>query len=119
MIELIKKIRDRITMSVFGTEFKLRIDSDCTYIEDRLFIQVTYFAPCTKTGEFKEWRGRKWYLSKFMTEDEVIKTAYTAFEYAVKHEVMEGFKVDNTILFNPHVNYAALLSVSHREVRRE
>lgn len=47
MIEIIKKIRDRISMSVFGAEFKLRIDSDCTYIEDRLFIQVTYFAPCT------------------------------------------------------------------------
>lgn len=118
MIELIKRIIGRITMSAFGTDFRLRVDSDYKYIEDRIFIQAVYDAPCTKTGEVKEWRGRKWYLSEYMTDDEIIKTAYSAFEYAVKHEVMEGFKVDNIILFNPHVNYEALLSVSNQEIKR-
>lgn len=118
MLQKIKQITDRITMSVFGTSFSLRIDSDYKYIDGRNFLQVVYKAPCTKTGEIQEWRGRKWYLSEHMTDDEIIKTAYTAFEYAVKHEVMEGFKVDNIILFNPHVNYEALLSVSNQEIKR-
>lgn len=115
---MIQQITDRITMTVFGVRFFLRVDSDYKYINGRNFLQVVYHAPCTKTGETKEWRGRKWYLSEHMTEDEIIKTAYTAFEYAVKHEVMEGFKVDGIILFNPHVNFEALLSVSHHEVKR-
>jgi hypothetical protein len=53
-----------------------------------------------------------------MTDDEVVKTAYVAFEAAVKHEILEGFKVDGKILFNPHVNFEALLTVSDKEVFR-
>jgi hypothetical protein len=36
----------------------------------------------------------------------------------VEHEIMEAFKVDGKILFNPHVNYLDLLDVSHKEVSR-
>lgn len=54
-----------------------------------------------------------------MTNDEIAKTAYVAFESAIKHEIMEGFKVDGIILFNPHVNFEALLGVSDQEIRRE
>jgi hypothetical protein len=118
MIQKVQQITNRITMSVFGTSFRFRIASDDLHDNGRIFLQVFYTAPCSKTGTMQDWRGRKWYLSEFMTDDEVIKTAYTAFEYCVKHEVMEGFKVDNTILFNPHVNYEALLSVSNQEIKR-
>lgn len=118
MIQKVRQITDRITMSVFGTSFGLKANSDYKYIEGRVFLQVYYLAPCTKTGEIMEWKGRKWYLSEHMTDDEIIKTAYTAFEAAVKHEVMEGFKVDNIVLFNPHVNYEALLGVSNQEIKR-
>lgn len=54
-----------------------------------------------------------------MTDDEIVKTAWCAFEAAVKHEIMEGFKVDGKILFNPHLNFEALLSISHLEVKRK
>lgn len=54
-----------------------------------------------------------------MTEDEIVKRAYVAFEAAVKHEVMENFKFDGVIVFNPHVNFRKLLEVSPHEVRRE
>lgn len=53
-----------------------------------------------------------------MTNDEIIKTAYCAAEAAVKHEIMEGFKVDGVILFNPHVDFEELLKISHLEVKR-
>lgn len=118
MIQKVQQITDRITMSVFGVTFGLKVNSDYKYIEGRVFLQVYYAAPCTKTGELLEWKGRKWYLSEHMTDDEIVKTAYTAFEAAIKHEVMEGFKVDGIILFNPHVNFEVLLSVSHQEITR-
>ena len=121
MIEKVKQIVGRISMSCFGSEFKLRVDYDNEFNLNnraRVFIQVAYDAPCTKTGENKEWHGRKWYLSKHMTDDEIVKTAYVAFESCIKHEVMEGFKVDGIVLFNPHVNFEELLQVSNREISR-
>lgn len=115
-IEEVIKLTDRITMSLFGTVFFLRVDYNP---EGRIFLQVTYKSWCTKTGELMEWHGRKWQLSEHMTDDEVVKTAYAAFQAAVNHEVMEGFKVDNIILFNPHINFEELLAISHLEVKRK
>ncbi|RPE05525.1 hypothetical protein EGT74_24385 [Chitinophaga lutea] len=118
-IETVKAFCSYITMSVFGAAFQLRIERDCKdTINGRIFLQVTYEAPCTKTGDIQTWHGRKWYLSEHMTYDEIVKTAYAAFEAAVKHEVMEGFKFDGKVVFNPHVNYEALLSITDNEVSR-
>lgn len=123
MIEKVKKITERISMNCCGIEFKLRVEYDNEFYNghdnSRVFIQVVYTSKCTKTNESKMWHGRKWYLSRHMTPDEIIKTAYAAFESCVKHEVMEGFKVDGIVLFNPHVDYEALLSVSRHEVFRQ
>lgn len=106
-------------MSLFGQLLQLRVAYDKVHEHGRIFLQVIYLAPCTKTAEVLQWRGRKWYLSEYMTEDEIIKTAYAAFEAAVKHEIMEGFKVDGIVLFNPHVDYRELLQISNREIRRQ
>lgn len=116
------KVRDlvkHITLSIFNIKPHIIVEFDKTYPETRIYLQVLYNAPCTKTGEVQEWSGRKWYVSDYMTEDEIVKTAWCAFEAAVKHEVMEGFKFDGVIVFNPHVNFRALLGVSHMEVKRE
>lgn len=114
----IDAVTSRITMSCFGTQFRLRIEKDNEYNPGRLFMQVIYNAPCTKTGEVKEWHGRKYYLSSYMLMDEIVKTAYVAFESCVKHEIMEGFKVDGKVLFNPHVHFEELLKISDKEVQR-
>ena len=113
----IKQLVKRITATIFGVEFRIIVSKDLKG-GDRIFIQAEYDSPCTLTGEKQSWKGRKYYLSEYMTDDEVIKTCYVAFEQAVKHEVMEGFKVDNIILFNPHINYEELLKISHKEVKR-
>ena len=110
-------ITSRISMNLFGKEFSINTSRDLRG-GNRIFVQVYYNAPCTNTGEDQEWKGRKYYLSEFMTDDEIVKTCYVAFEQAVKHEVMEGFKVDGIILFNPHINFEELLKISHKEVKR-
>lgn len=120
MIQEVKSICSRISIHLFGVKFSLRVERDNKRPEDgRIFLQVFYEAFCTKTGELQPWSGRKWYLSDHMTEDEIIKTGYCAFEAAVKHEIMEGFKVDSIVLFNPHVDYNELLKISSCEVKRE
>jgi hypothetical protein len=119
-------ILSRITADCLLTEFKFICEYDNKYSYTkvnppigRIYIQVQYRTMCTKTNKLETWKGRKFYLSDHMTDDEIVKTAYTAFKMAVEHEVMEGFRVDNIVLFNPHVNFEELLKVSHNEVTRE
>lgn len=116
----ISNLLDRVKAEVLGTSFQFYISRDKKDSTGRIYIQVKYMAKDTKdASSIKEWNGRKWYLSDYMTDDEVIKTAYCAVKAAVEHEVMEGFKVDNIVLFNPHVNFEALLSVSHKTIERD
>jgi len=109
---------NRITVSCLEKSFTILVREDVKYGK-RLFLQIEYVSVCNKTGREETWKGRKHYLSSHMTEDEVVKTAYVAFKQTVEHEIMEGFKVDGTIPFNPHIDYKALLEVSHKEVTRE
>lgn len=115
-VDDVKRVTDRITLGLLGNHtFTLRVDTD----GHRVFVQVQYDSPCTKTGEHMPWKGRKWFLSEYMTENEVIFTVYTAYKMAIEHEMMESFKVDNVILINPHVDYRELLRISGNEVKRE
>lgn len=121
MYKTIQETRDllkRIKMSLFGKEFKIRCEVDNKNDGGRLFIQVVYDNACNKTGVEQEWHGRKYYLSDYMTQDEVVKTCFVAFQACINHEVMEGFTVDNIVLFNPHVNFEELLKISNKEVKR-
>jgi hypothetical protein len=115
----IKRITDRISISMMGIHCFFRVEKDIRNTDNgRTFVQVLYYSPCNKTGVSETWKGRKWYLSEFMTDDEIVKTCYAAWEAAMKHEVMEGFKMDNQTLFNPHTPYDELLKISHIEVTR-
>lgn len=117
--EEIEKLLERVSFSLFGTMFYVVAQRDKINPESgRIYIQTKYAAKCNKTDEYKVWYGSKYYLSEFMTNDEVIKKAYVACQQAVNHEVMEAFKVDGIILFNPHVDFEELLKVSHKEVTR-
>lgn len=119
-LQLVKYLCNNITMQLFGVTFSFRVERDNKRPEDgRIFIQIVYETPCNKTGEKKEWHGRKWYLSDYMTEDEIVKTAWCAYESVVKHETMETFRVFGKLLFNPHVHYRSLLEVSEKEISRD
>jgi hypothetical protein len=117
MVKRVSTLLSRIQMSCVGKDFSLIFNEDVIH-GGRVYIQIKYESPCSKTGEIETWKGRKYYLSEFMSDDEIVKTCYVAFEQCIKHEVMEGFKVDGTILFNPHVNFEELLKISNKEVKR-
>lgn len=118
-IDTVRALCGRISMSAFDTVFRLRIERDVKAPKDgRAFLQVEYDTPCVTTGERRAFRGRKWYLSDHMIDDEVVKTALAAFEATMRHECLEGFKVDGVTLVNPHVHFEELLRISSREVSR-
>lgn len=122
-LETIRSLVSHISFEIFGQKLFISILEDQKYADvqgrRRPYMQVFYTAPCSKTGNIEEWRGGKHYLTEHMTDDEIVKKAWAAIQAAVHHEVMEGFKFDDTILFNPHVDFRKLIEVSPHEVKRE
>lgn len=76
---------------------------------DAFWIQFTLHAPdYAQGGDEKEWRGRKWRVSAFMAEGEVVRTAFAAVMAAQEHEVREGFKYRGNAIFGPHLSLMLL-----------
>lgn len=76
-------------------DWSFRVGSDRgTDAEGRWWLQV----------EFGEWRGRKWFLSKHMTDSEVVATAFKACLTAEEHECREAFRYRGMTVFGPHID---------------
>lgn len=69
---------------------------------DGAFVQYGRLGACAKTGKTEFQRGRKWYISRYMTEDEIFRTCLLAVLIFEQHEVYERFKVDDKVYLNPH-----------------
>lgn len=123
----VEKLVQRIQLSVFNTPFRILVayDKKNSLFNARVYIQLQYSSfgvvaagDNTAHGE-QAWRGRKWYLSEHMTDDEIVKTVYAAFRMAVEHEVLEGFTVDGVRVFNPHTPFTELLKTGKVEETRD
>lgn len=90
--ELIKRIEYKDWV------FKVEDRADC------FTLQIVFKDKCIVTGEIEEQYCRKWFLSKYMTDNEIIRTAFTAVEKAEYHELCEKFKFDNKLINNPHLD---------------
>ena len=128
-IDKVRKLCAPLTMECLEKKFDLIISYDNIYtiwteeslncLHGRTYIQIKYNTLCTHhEDEEKEWKGRKFYLSEFMTDDEIIKTVWVAFKMCIEHEIMEGFKYADKIIFNPHVPYTELITLADKEIQR-
>ena len=102
------KLIDAIDAEVFGTEFRARLGFD----SDVFWVQLTY------TIDNAVFRCRKWRLSPHMLDDEIVKTIWLAFEVAVKHELLEGFRFNGERVFNPHTPFTKFIEASRTEAFR-
>lgn len=59
---------------------------------------------CNVTGQELAWFGRKWRLSRHMTDMEFVLTAFKALLTAMEHEARELFKVDGVALLDSHMD---------------
>lgn len=79
----------------------------------RPFLQVGFWAPCnTNGGSPKFQTGRKWFLSYYMTDSEIVGTALKAVLTAVEHETREQFLYRGHAIYAPHYNVEALVALS-------
>lgn len=51
---------------------------------------------------------RKWYVSPYSTDSEIIGTIYKAIQAAELHEIAERFRYNDKMIFNPHMDYVEL-----------
>lgn len=61
--------------------------------------------------------GRKWYVSSFSTDGEVIQTALKAVLTAAEHEIRETFQYHGRAIFEPHYSLDALTWIADRAWR--
>lgn len=75
------------------------------------YLQVQATEPCVETGEMHTWRGRKWFLSPYMTRSEVVQTAFLAVMVAIEHETRATFTYQGEAIFSPHYNVDRLVEL--------
>ena len=79
----------------------------------RLYIQWSFRARnwSLPGHPMHSWTSRKWHLSAYMTESEVVQTALKAAITAEDHEAREAFHYLGLRPFQPHIPLTALLEV--------
>lgn len=79
------------------------------------YLRWTFTARDAKTGESKPQQGRKWYLSGYMTDSEIVLTAFKAALTCEEHECRESFGFLGRRILNPHIDVWALHSIANIE----
>lgn len=79
------------------------------------YLQWHFTGKCSRTGVIGPQFSRKWYLSRWMTESEVVQTAFKAAITAEEHETREHFKYCDKRVFNPHIGVRELMRVCEIE----
>lgn len=58
---------------------------------------------------------RKWYVSPYSTDTEIVETAWKAVKIAMEHEVREKFMFRGRRIFSPHFDINALVSLCDKQ----
>lgn len=80
-------------------------------------VWVTFERPDIRTGKIGRGRGRDEIVWAGTSLSGVVKTCWLLVELMIRHELMEGFRYDNAIIFNPHNTVTDLAAVqkSHED----
>ena len=76
------------------------------------YMQIRFVACDPQSKPHAEWAGRKWRLSTFMTDSEIVQTALKAVLAAEEHEAREAFLYRGRAIFGPHFNVDRLWELS-------
>lgn len=89
-----------------GYEFEVSREESHTFVRI-----VCHNARNSRTGAPTRWAGRKWRLSKHMTDGEVVQTCFLAAMVALEHEAREQFTFDGVTVFDPHFDVHKLVEL--------
>jgi hypothetical protein len=84
---------------------------------DGYLLQVQYWEPDVENpdrGDVLQ-KARKWYVSPWSTETEIVETAFLACCRSMEHVVKEHFTYRNRRVFSPHFAIGERMSACDRE----
>ncbi|AXQ68821.1 hypothetical protein HOU00_gp304 [Caulobacter phage CcrPW] len=104
-----ESIRDVVAACSYpGFDFKLATHPD----SDKPYLQIICEDGVdTKTGEAVSWKGRKWDLSYYATDTEIVQTAWAAVQRALIHEASEMFKFKDAAIYDRHISVHRLVDL--------
>lgn len=79
-------------------------------------LQLEYYEPDidNPTGPTTLQRSRKWYISPWMTETEIVETAFTAAARSMYHITKENFTYMGERVYSPHIHIDDRLEIAMR-----
>ncbi len=94
-----------IVSKVEYLDYRFKLDTFVSHAQCNappLYIQVQFDDVCTKTNKAEVQKGRKYHVSRYATESEIVQTCLLAALQATEHEVREKFKYEDKTVFHPH-----------------
>ena len=84
-------------------------------------LQARWMAPDAENfrGEAIQQISRKWFISAYSCEREIVDTAWALIERAEIHEAQEFFKYQGEAIFNRHIRPEALCKIARDVQTRE
>ena len=78
------------------------------------YVQIKFYAPgsFSDSDELELQSCRKWMLSYYMCDEEIISTAFKAMLAAVEHEAREQFTWEGEAIYRPHLDIRTLHKIS-------
>jgi hypothetical protein len=112
----LSRLLGRVDFEGLSFEASLEDGRDPTLKDARWYLRVvcpdgSSLGVCSQTGIPLGWQGRKWRLSPYMTDGEIVQTALKAVLTAMEHEVRERFQFDGVSVFDPHFDIHKLVAL--------
>lgn len=111
---------DRIDDIIANTKFRdWRIDRKQVLLdnEDAVIIKPVFHSYKGRTFERTE--GREWLIKPEFTEDQIVKTIFSAIEQAVAHETMKDFMYKGHRIFSPYKDVEDLAAVKEKRLPQD
>lgn len=80
---------------------------------DGFLIQLMFYARDVTSRRIELQKYRKWYVSTYATNSEVVETCFKAARLALEHELKENFKYRGALVYNPHFDVEARVDLDN------
>lgn len=109
-----RKTIDEVRAIVDGIRFMDRTFR-LGHMDHGFFLQVQYMEEDIETGRRELQQARKWYVSPFSTETEIVETAFKACRTSMDHVLKEHFLYLGRRVYSPHFAIRARLELCDAE----
>jgi len=96
-----------IVMSVQFMDREIRLGN----MGNGFFLQVQYMEADVETGVVEKQQARKWYISPYSTESEIVETAFKACRTSMDHVLKEHFLYKGRRIYSPHFDVNARIAM--------